>query len=569
MPQKEDENHLEQRIKDYEDKYIANASKKQKEEWSKIVDIVSKRNFKSKKPLVLIATPEITHLPENMGNLAHIIKTGDGGGLADISASLVAELDRQGVNVHATFPDYKDIFLKNAKINREEYEKLKKERGETRVHPIQHGLFSSAERVYGDGSQHLDKIELRRANAFMGGIINLFPYLKSINDNVIIHCNDWMTGLIPAAAKVNGMQSLMTFHNIFTWKQWPLGLQKHGIDISEFWNYLYLRDSPNRYGGSFEGNYTNNEVDFMASGLFAADYINTVSPTFLKEIVYDPSMGRGIIPDSMRGIIQDRYSKGSAVGILNAPSETADPRKDDSLVQKYWYEDCSDEGVIDIKEGKKRNKAYFQKCTGLEQNPDSPLFFWPSRIAYPQKGFELLLHNVPYLMDRFRNMQIAVVACGDMNLIHWVEKYQNDFRGRVSYKPFLKELNQMGKAAADFIIIPSLYEPCGIPQVEAPRYGTLPIVRRTGGLADTVEHLSPNGLSGNGFVFNDYIKEGLWYGIDQAIGFYNQDEQFKLGVQKRIMKESFEKFNIEKTAGEYIKVYEKILSFKDPNLRLR
>jgi glycogen synthase len=116
--------------------------------------------------------------------------------------------------------------------------------------------------------------------------------------------------------------------------------------------------------------------------------------------------------------------------------------------------------------------------------------------------------------------------------------------------------------------MPSLYEPCGIPQVEAPRYATIPIVRRTGGLADTVEQLSPNGLIGNGFVFDDFIPGGLWFGINCAMNFYKREPAFKLGVLKRIMRESFEKFNIQKTAQKYIAVYEEVLGKGPKRTRL-
>jgi starch synthase len=196
-----------------------------------------------------------------------------------------------------------------------------------------------------------------------------------------------------------------------------------------------------------------------------------------------------------------------------------------------------------------------------------PLFFWPSRIARPQKGFELLLDIVPYLMDKF-SLQISVVASGELDLIGRFQHWQHVFPGRVSYRPFTRKLNQIGKAAGDFLLMPSLYEPCGIPQVEAPRYGTFPIVRRTGGLADTVDILSGNGLIGNGFVFQDFMPSGLWYAITRALSFYKRDPAFRSAVQKRIMKESFAKFNIENTARKYIQVYEQIFRKTDPGLKV-
>jgi len=560
---------LHNKIKEFESKFADNATEEQKQVWKELVCMIEHRKFvQSRRPTILIVTPEIVSLPPNMGNLAHVITTGDGGGLADISGSLVAELDRQGVNVHVVLPEYQTLFEIYSEISHEEYEELKmKMRAGERIHLVSDGMFDGAERVYGDSSMWLDKIELRRATAFMRGILRILPFIKAKNPNLLVHCNDWMTGLIPAAAKSHGIKSLMTFHNIFTQLQWPKGLQNHGIDIEPFWHNLYFRDCPDKYY-SYQGNYQNNDVDFMTSGLYAADYINTVSPTFLKEIVEGYFMEHNIIPGSMRDMVKRRYYEGAAAGILNAPSKTADPRIDGYLDQKYWYEPNESQGIADVAEGKRINKQNFQRELGLEQDTNIPLFFWPSRIARPQKGFDLLMGVIESgLLYRY-NMQVAVVASGDMGLINWVERLQHSFPGKLSYRPFSRKLNQLGKAAADFLLMPSLYEPCGIPQVEAPRYGTLPVVRRTGGLADTVQHLSLNGLMGNGFVFDDFIPAGLEFGISEAMFYYKKKDDFKKAVIRRIMKESFENFNIEKTAKQYISVYENIFRKDNPRLKV-
>lgn len=572
-------NMLEQRVRAYEDAFISHAPGEQGAAWAEIrngiADIIRERKAPSiirqiRLPLILIATPEIVSLPANMGNLANIITTGDGGGLADISAALVKELDRRGVNVHVALPEYKHLFEDFAHISHRDYEMLKSGMDDqNRIHLIEDGLFDGATRVYNDGHDGLDKIDLRRANAFQRGIIHrLFPLLKRTHRHILVHCNDWMTGVIPAAAKAQDIKSLMTFHNIFTQYQWPKGLHKHGINVEQFWNLLYYRRHPDTCGGTFEGNYEGNDVDFMTSGIYAADFVNTVSPTFLKEIVEGYFSEHFMIPDSMRGIIRARYREGAAMGILNAPEVTADPRVDPMLVQKYWHETNGHPEISGIREGKAANKAWFQEAAGLNPDPEAALFFWPSRIAKPQKGFELLLNLIPHLMNYFPKMQIAVVANGDLSLIPGIQHWQGVFPGRVSYRPFNRKLSQIGKAAADFLLMPSLYEPCGIPQVEAPRYGTLPIVRRTGGLADTVDQLSNNGLMGNGFVFQDFIPSGLWYAIQKAMSFYRKDKNFRLGVQKRIMKESFARFNIEETAKKYIEVYEMIFRKLDPGIKV-
>jgi glycogen synthase len=284
---------LVQKLENFERRFLGNLPIEGRDEWHKLVSHIEIMlaehkppavTGKTEQPVVLITTPEIVSLPPNMGNLAHVISTQGGGGLADISASLVAELDRQGLNVHVAVPEYQHMFQKAADISHREYDVLKRELNDlSRIHLVEDDLFAKAEYVYNDDNPRLDKIDLRRANAFQRGIISrLLPELKFRHSTVLVHCNDWMTGLIPAAARAHGMYSLMTFHNIFTTKQWPKGLQKHSIDIEPFWQYLYFEQHPHKFGGTFAGNYENNSVDFMTSGLAAADYINTVSPTFLK-----------------------------------------------------------------------------------------------------------------------------------------------------------------------------------------------------------------------------------------------------------------------------------------------
>jgi glycogen synthase len=130
----------------------------------------------------------------------------------------------------------------------------------------------------------------------------------------------------------------------------------------------------------------------------------------------------------------------------------------------------------------------------------------------------------------------------------------------VAYHSFSRALSQLGKAASDFILCPSLYEPCGIPQVEGPRYGTLPIVRKTGGLADTVEPLTPS--KGNGFVFSDYTAAGLAGGIREALVFHARSLRNRSAIVRRVMRDSAQSFTIARTVDQYIELYQEILGEK-------
>jgi len=500
-------------------------------------------------PLVLVATPEIVSLPEHMGNLSNFIGTGDGGGLADISAAVVTELYRRGVNVHVTLPHYRNLFARLGRISDEEYRAMIRGVQEIqRIHFIDYGLFDGAKRVYEERTRG-DRLMVLRAVAFQQGILyGLLPTLRSRHEKILVHCNDWMTGLLPSAVRKRGIPSLITVHNIFSAFETPLALHEQGIDVGPFAEHLYFERHPDSFP-SAEANYRLNRVDFLTSGLFAASRINTVSPTFLREIAEDVFAAYDLIPGPVRRVIADRFEEGAASGILNAPMPTADPRIDPLIHRKY--------DVRHMVRGKQMNKLRLQDLMKLHADPKAPLFFWPHRLVSPQKGVELMLAAIPFIIKESPTAQFAVVANGQLDHVNACQRLMNAFPGRVSYHSFSRELSQLGKAGADFILCPSLYEPCGIPQVEGPRYGTLPIVRKTGGLADTVEPLTAS--EGNGFVFRDYQVGGLVEGIRQALAFYARPLRPRAKVLRRVMIESSQQFTIGRTVDQYIDLYQEIL----------
>ena len=161
-------------------------------------------------------------------------------------------------------------------------------------------------------------------------------------------------------------------------------------------------------------------------------------------------------------------------------------------------------------------------------------------------------------------MQLAVVANGDKKIEKEFARLSKIYEN-ISYKTFSEELSNLGKAASDFILMPSRYEPCGLPQMEAPRFGTLPIVRATGGLKDTVKQLDFKAEKGNGFLFEYLDREGIEFAIKEALTFYAQPYEVKKSNIERVMTDAMDKFNLKNTAMEYIKVYRKLVKEKRDN----
>lgn len=502
---------------------------------------------KTRRPRILLVTPEVTELPPGFGNLANLINA-KGGGLADIGAALVAEMLRLGLDIHVALPRYEQQMRAHANISQQELDRLVGLfHGVEPIHLVQDSAFAHLQDVY----EHFGaNTALHRAEAFQRTVINqIMSEAMPDHGKMLVHCNDWMTGLIPAAARSRGVPCLFTLHNVHTDKDTLRSIESCGIDVTRFWRDLYLDKHPDYVSDPW----TDIGVDFLLSGIKAATYVNTVSPTFLGEIV------DGFFPDlitpQLRNELQAKHSVGAASGILNAPNSNVDPRIVRGLRRNF--------DSTSVIEGKQENKTALQEVMGLEVRPDAPVFFWPHRLYY-QKGPQLLADIAIPLVHHYwdAGLQIAIVGNGDS---HWEEAFGSiscGSGGRIAYSHFEARLSELGKAAADFIIMPSLYEPCGLPQMEGMRFGTLPIVRATGGLKDTVEHLSPDGKSGNGFVFNDFLPDALWWACGCAMEFHGRPVPWRRHVLQRVMRESTERFNLELTTLEYVRIYERLLGEK-------
>jgi len=176
----------------------------------------------------------------------------------------------------------------------------------------------------------------------------------------------------------------------------------------------------------------------------------------------------------------------------------------------------------------------------------------------------MFIDLIPHLMNHYKDqkLQIAIVANGEENLIDQIKEYQKHFPGQVAYADFNRETSQIGKAAGDFLIAPSLYEPCGIPHLEAGNYGILPIVRNTGGQA-VIRNLSQDGSYGNGFKYQDFLGSGLWWGIEQAMEFAKQPYAFRKKTLQRVRRENLKEHTVENQVQAYMtQIYEPVLKRK-------
>jgi len=495
--------------------------------------------IKPAKPRILIVTPEITYLPPGMGNMTQRMSA-KAGGLADVSASLVSALFELGADVHVALPNYRRMFQGDVfSLHDKELRKYHEVLPDTHIHLAEDRIFYYRDQVY---SNHNEE-SMRIALVFQREVINhIVPQVRPD----LIHCNDWMTALIPAMARRRGIKSLFTVHNIHTRQVSLAQVEEFGIDAAEFWMNLYFCGLPANYYHAR----SHVPVDLLTSGIFAAHYINTVSPRFLWEIVEG---WHSVVPDSVRAELRNKYFAGCSAGILNAPDVSYDPATDDALERTFT--------AADVMEGKAANKAALQRELQLKQDPDAPIFFWPSRLDPVQKGPQLLTDILYQIVSDYweRDLQVVVVANGPHQ--QWIEKIVAafDLRERVSIVDFDERLSRLAYAASDFMLMPSLFEPCGLPQMTAPLYGSLPVVHATGGLYDTILPLDVEHSKGNGFRFDHYGADGLRWAIDRAMDFHALPVEVREREIRRVMEESARQFSHKEVARRYIGIYEEML----------
>ena len=490
-------------------------------------------------PRVLVVTPEVTYLPDGMGNMANHLQA-KAGGLADVSAALVSALFEQGADVHVALPDYRAIFGHQFdSLITKEMKTIKRIMPDERIHLAQDRAFFYLNHIY----SHYGPENVRVALAFQREVINnIIPMVQPD----LIHCNDWMTGLIPAMARQLNIPCLFTVHNIYTVKSPMADIEDRGIDAASFWKHLYFDYMP----PSYEEARNIDPVDFLGSGIFAAHFVNTVSPTFLTEMVE----GRhDFVAEHLRHELAHKWSAGCASGILNAPDPSFDPTQDDALAYTY--------GSGGHVKGKRANKRLIQEVLGLVKNDSVPLFFWPSRLDVIQKGCQLLADILYEVVSRYWNEKLQIVFVADGEFQRHFKKFVqfHQFSDRVAVRSFDERLARLAYGASDFVLMPSLFEPCGLPQMIGPKYGTLPVAHDTGGIHDTVEPMDFANNKGNGFLFDTFDANGLLWAIKQAMQFYKQPDKIKKTQVKRIMLQSAETFNHASTARRYMDLYEKML----------
>lgn len=352
----------------------------------------------------------------------------------------------------------------------------------------------------------------------------------------LVHCNDWQTGLVPAllAGEWGRPATIFTIHN----------LAYQGVFDRKTFNALRLPPefwSP--AGLEFHHNFS-----FIKGGLAFADRITTVSPTYAGEIL-TPAFGYGL-----QGLLEHRADR--LQGILNGIDYSVwDPASDPAIAQHF------DTNVFNLKQ---INKLRLQKELGLPVGEEFLLFGHIGRLV-EQKGVDLILAMLPGLI-RENQTQLVILGSGDPELETALRKETERHPDRVAiYIGYDEQLAHRIEAACDCFIMPSRFEPCGLNQLYSLRYGTVPIVHRTGGLADTVVDATPRNLLdgvATGFVFDRPEKESLWRAMERAIQFRKRPGVWWENLAVNGMKQDF---SWDASASHYVDTYREAIDDPAPN----
>ena len=346
----------------------------------------------------------------------------------------------------------------------------------------------------------------------------------------IVHCHDWQTGLIPVFLKDKfhdgefyaNMKSIMTIHNLKFQGVWDMGTIKNITGLSD---YYFTPDKLEAYG----------DANYLKGGLVYADAITTVSPTYAEEIK-TPFYG-----ENLHGLMQARAN--DLRGIINGLDyDEWNPATDTKIVQNFTTENFREEKI--------KNKLALQKELGLAQNKDAFMIGIVSRLT-DQKGFDL----INYMMDEMcqQDWQIVVLGTGEEryeNMFrHFAWKYPDKVSANIYYS---EEAAHKIYASCDAFLMPSLFEPCRLSQLMSLRYGTLPIVRETGGLKDTVEPYNEYEHTGTGFSFRNYNAHEMFNTIRYAHSVYVEDKEEWNNMAQRAMEADF---SWKASADKYAEMY--------------
>ncbi len=471
------------------------------------------------------------------------------GGLADVVGALPKELQNLGCDVRVIIPLYKQV-KENLQSFKLKAKNLGKEiivcldwlpfKGDVMeanpngltLYLLKNDNFFNREHIYSTPKGDYQDNDLRFAFLSLGAL-ELAKALDFKPD--IIHCHDWQTALVPISLKwrrhvkdnpfFSDSKIVFTIHNISYQGLFPRDmLEKLGLPL-----YLFTPQGIEFYG----------KVSLLKGGIIYSDAVTTVSPNYAQEIK-TPEYGNGL--DGVLRLISQDSNK--LIGILNGIDyEAWNPITDNSLHLNYGNGDVN---------SKLKNKIELQKELGLITEEEKPLLGMVSRLT-EQKGIDLVVETLPQISDL--GFQLAILGSGEEKYVRMLDSAKQKYKGNLSVVfGFHDEVARRVYAGSDMFLMPSRFEPCGLGQMIALRYGSIPVVRGTGGLLDSIRDYSFDKKNGNGFVFHDFSKVSFLDALTRALLVYENRREW-IGLMERAMQEDF---SWKRSSERYLELYKRL-----------
>jgi len=461
------------------------------------------------------------------------------GGLADVVGSLPKYFNKEQFDVRVIIPNYTCIpykykekfryvshFGMNLSWRKQYVGILETEYDGVKYYLIDNEFYFGGSKPYGYMYEDIEKFAF-----FSKAALSILPTIDFRPD--IIHCHDWQTGMVSVLLKTifsdnefyRGIKTIMTIHNLKFQGKWNF---KKVQDILGIPSYLNAPDKLEAY----------DDINYLKGGIVYSDYVTTVSETYAKEIM-TPFYGEGL-----DGLMRARSN--CFCGIINGIDyDQFNPKTDTKLFANY--------DTRSFRKGKNKNKTELQKELGLEVNENKFMIGMVGRLT-DQKGLDL----VNYIMDELcqEDIQFVILGTGDKKYEDSFRYFENKYKGKVSGNIYYSDerANRI-YAASDAFLMPSLFEPCGLSQLIALRYGSVPIVRETGGLKDTIQPYNEYENTGIGFSFANYNAHEMLSIINYAKDVYYNNKKAWGEIIKRGMKMDYSWQN---SARKYEQLYNRI-----------
>ena len=459
------------------------------------------------------------------------------GGLADVAGSLPPALAQQGAEIAVVLPLYRRVADKfGADLQFVCYDFV-----DLGWRHIYCGLFTAEKDgvtwYFIDNEQYFDRPELygydddgERFGFFSRAVVKMLDHMRFWPE--VIHCNDWQTALIPIYLKDDGVRE-DRYRTIRT------ALTIHNIEYQGRYNPMRLGDLFGLDAGwAHDGTIMmDGDVNLLKGAILTADAINAVSPSYANELKMP------FFAHRLDGIMNQCAYKLS--GVLNGIDMVRyDPAADDAITANYSLENMS---------GKAENKAALQRMMGLHEDPNTPIVAIVSRLV-SHKGLDLICEVLRDMMEL--PMQLVILGKGDKKYEEFFRWAEQQYPGRMSARLDYNEALSMAiYSGADLFLMPSKSEPCGLSQMIAMRYGTVPIVRETGGLRDSVQPYEAQRDAGTGFTFANYSSADMLYVIRGAVDLYHNNPEAFARLRARAMSGDF---SWTRSAKEYLRIYASI-----------